>query len=117
MNNREPQQQTMTTEEHNSTGETTTDAHRSSDDSDLARKLSEIRYEINGRAAAADAKQEEELYRIFYHRLTKTERHLEAMRVAQDPQSEFSFEQILDELDEELVPAGNGATLETSDES
>lgn len=107
----------MTTEEHNSTTGTTTNAHRSSDDSDLARKLSEIRYEINSRAAAADAKQEEELYRILYLRLTETERHLEAMRVAQDPQSEFSFEQILDGLDEELVPTGNGATLEIPDET
>lgn len=107
----------MTTEEHNSTGETTTDAHRSSDDSDLGRKLSEIRCKINDRVAAADTKQEEDLYRIFYSRLTRTERHLEAMRVAQDPQSESSFEQILDELDEELVSTAHGVTLETSDGS
>ena len=107
----------MTTEEHNSTGETTTDAHRSSDDSELAQKLSEVRNEITRRAAAADAKQEEELYRILSLRLGETEQHLEAMRVAQDPQSEFSFEQILDELDEELVPASEGATLEIPDKT
>jgi hypothetical protein len=107
----------MTTEKHDSTGETTTDAHRSSDDSDLARKLSEIRNEINRRAAAADAENEKELYQILALRLTETERHLEAMRLAQDPQSEFSFEQILDELDEELVPASEGATLEIPDKT
>lgn len=107
----------MTTEEHNSTTGTTTDARRSSDESELAQKLSEIRNEINRRAAAAGGKKEKELYQILALRLTETERHLEAMRVAQDPQSEFSFEQILDELDEELVPTGNGATLEIPDET
>ena len=107
----------MTTEEHNSTGETTADAHRSSDDSDLARKLSEIRNEINRRAAAADAKKEEELYRILSLRVAETERRFEAMRVAQDPQSEISFEDLLEALDEELVPASEGATLEISDET
>lgn len=107
----------MTTEEHNSTGETTADAHRSSDDSELAQKLSEVRNEMNRRAAAVDAKQEEELYLILSLRLAETEQHLEAMRVAQDPQSEFSFEQILDELDEELVPTSMGVTLEIPDET
>jgi len=107
----------MTTEEHNTTGETTADAHRSSDDSDLARKLSEIGNEIDSRAAAADTKQEEELYRILSLRLFETQRHLEAMRVAQDPQSGFSFELILDGLDEELVPASEGAKLEIPDET
>ena len=107
----------MTTEEHNSTTETATDARQSSNDSDLAQKLSIIRNGINRQAAAADHEKEKDLYQILSLRLAETQRHLEAMEIARDPHSEFSFEVILNALDEELVPASEGVTLEIPDET
>lgn len=84
---------------------------------ELSSELGKLREEINYRATATNNQHEEELFNILALRLAETERHLEAMVIARNPESGFSVEKMLDEIDEELVSDGIGFRLEHGDQS
>ena len=99
--------------EHN----TQTESYSDYDSKELVSELSAIREGINRLASAAKDQQKQDVYRILALRLAETERHLGAITISQEPESEFSVGEILDSIDEELVVDGEGARLERRDQS